>query len=233
MITTGSRPEYLAQSIRSLVENSADWSQHTLTLVMDGSNEGCSFNGLKNFTYIDSTDPMGASRARNIGAGSIPKYHRQSHVMFLDDDVYMVKGWDEAIRTTFGLAGKSSIVSAYGHPFNREEEAYSPLIKKPLVISSVCMAMSWEVFDVIGPWDEPGGSGASEDYALCMRAKERTSGICSGHICEFAVTNPHYCLHTGLTSSAGRRIVGYEEEAAQNDALLDLHGIRGKVIFTQ
>ncbi len=45
------------------------------------------------------------------------------------------------------------------------------------------------------------------------------------------MTDPQCIIHTGLMSSTGKPIVGYTELAEQNDKLLDVHGIRGKVIF--
>ena len=228
MITTISRPELLKQSLDSLEKNSADWSKHHLTLVVDGA--GVRFP--KNYypypvpakTTIKLYEQEGASRARNVGAGSVPKHARHHDVLFLDDDVWMAPGWDTALEkiSEYVLCG---IASPYGHPFNQEEQprvADHPY-RVPLVISSVAMAMNWKLFDEIGPWDEPGGPGASEDYAICMRAKALEYG--------FVVTYPHFCLHTGLTSSKGEPIVGADLEREQNEKLLEFYGMQGKVIF--
>ena len=224
MITTLSRPELLKQSLDSLEKNATNWDSHHLTLVVDSATSEYVYRYMiPAAVLVKLSGKMGASRARNIGAGSIPKHARQRHVMFLDDDVWMAPEWDKRMEMLLGDQ-RSSICSPYGHPFNQEEEITGITYARfPLVISSVAMAMSWEAFDRFGPWDEPGGPGASEDYALCMRAKEGGYG--------FAVKRPHCCLHTGLTNSKGEPIVGADLEREQNEKLLEFYGMQGKVIF--
>ena len=234
MITTGARPELFNQSMKSLKVNAVNPGAHTLTVVKDGKS---SIETLGADTFVLNAQRVGASASRNIGAGSIRRYKRHSHVLFLDDDVYMCPGWDEKL---LDLAHQRStdISSGYGHPFNRPEFTASAIrgidgvgnvteihggYTLPLVISSVAMMMPWSIFDESGPWDEPGGPGGSEDYALCMRAKAKGYG--------FAVTEPQCVIHTGILSSSGVPIVGQKELCEQNDKLLDVYGIRGKVIF--
>ncbi len=235
-ITTAMRPDLLVQTLESVANNAADWNQHHLTLVIDGHDhwmhgKGLPKNSLPGQVLINTSDKVGASAARNIGAGSIPKHKRQEHVLFLDDDVYMCNHWDERLMELAAVC-PMDIISGYSHPYNQVELCSlirvvgvesEFLFGRPLVISSVAMMMPWYVFDQVGPWDEPGGAGASEDFALCMRAKDKGSG--------FAVTDPQCVLHTGLMSSTGQAIVGYKELCEQNDKLLDFWNIRGRVIF--
>jgi GT2 family glycosyltransferase len=227
------RPELLVQTLESVANNAADWSQHHLTLVVDGHEywmmgKRLPVKELPGQVLINTSDRVGASAARNIGAGSIPKYRRQQHVLFLDDDVYMVNRWDEKLMQ-LAAACPIDIISGYSHPYNQLELCSLILddrefnFGRPLVVSSVAMMMAWKTFDDVGPWDEPGGPGGSEDYAICMRAKDR------GH--DFAVTDPQCVLHTGLMSSTGTAIVGYKELCEQNDKLLDFWNIRGRVVF--
>lgn len=229
MITTGMRPDLLVQSLESLANNAADWASHHLTLVIDGHDHWLKGEGLKKplpgNVLINTSERVGASAARNIGAGSVPRYRRQEHVLFLDDDVFMCPNWD-AILWTLAAMRPLRIVSGYGHPFNqaeRHETMTGFSWMEPLVISSVAMMMPWALFDIVGPWDEPGGPGGSEDYALCMRAKDKLYG--------FAVTDPQCVIHTGLISSGGTAIAGCKELYEQNDKLLDFWNIRGRVTF--
>lgn len=229
LITNLSRPQLTKQSLDSLQENAVNRDSHHLTLVVDGATgrEITDFvksvpDGISVDVMIKTASRVGASRARNIGAGSVPKYRRQEHVMFCDDDIYACPGWDEklmAIQATSMEIGR--ITSGYSHPYNicEPREGYG----EPLVISSVAMMMDWELFDKYGPWDEPGGAGASEDYALCMRVAK--------HKFVFAVTEPQCIIHCGLRSSTGEKIVGHEELVVQNMELVDLYGLQGKVIF--
>ena len=237
LITTGNRPELLNQTMASLIQNAAEPAAHHLTVVCDG--RIVQFDRSMPNTIIVNTTSQGASASRNIGAGSVPKYRRREGVLFLDDDVYMCKDWDARLMSLATWAPRS-IISGYSHPYNQVEAKIGHNITErdnegnvktlfevrygePLVISSVAMMMSWELFDIVGPWDEPGGPGGSEDYALCMRAKEK------GY--DFAVTDPQCVLHTGLLSSKGEKIVGHEELIVQNMNLTQLYGIEGKVTF--
>lgn len=234
LITTGMRPDLLVQSMESLANNAADWSQHHLTLVFDAPEPGYGLAiPYEPNTEIVLNPRVNASAARNIGAGSIPKYRRQENVLFLDDDVYMCPGWDEKLNLLSAVR-PTRIYSGYSHPYNVAEPYGHPIhtleipdywfkYGEPLVISSVAMMMPWKIFDDVGPWDEPGGPGGSEDYAICMRAKDKGYG--------FAVTDPQCVIHTGLTSSRGEQIVGYKELAQQNWDLIDLYQLKGKVTF--
>lgn len=234
IITSGKRPELLIQTLESIQQNCANINSHTITLVVDGPRwqflDGIPTMGM---TVIVNPESYGASRSRNIGAGSIPKYRRQDHVMFLDDDVYMCNKWDEKLAL-LAAALPERICSGYSHPFNIAEPKLKPIntlefhdyglaYGEPLVISSVCMAMPWRIFDEVGSFIEPGGPGGSEDYAFCMAAKDAGFG--------FAVTEPQSVIHAGVMSSGGTAIVGYKELCEQNDKLLDFHNIRGRVIF--
>lgn len=247
VITTATRTDLLTQTLESAANNAEHWEQHHLTLVIDGHDHWLKgkpvSRELPGHVLINTAESVGASRARNIGAGSIPRYRRQEHVLFLDDDVYMVPNWDKRLSDLARWTG-NRILSGYSHPFNQCEHKTATVstsrrvehptgivesteqinYDEPLVISSVSMMMPWDIFDAVGPWDEPGGPGGSEDYALCMRAKDRRHG--------FAVTDPHCVLHTGLMSSSGSAIVGYKELCEQNDKLLDFYNIRGQVIFS-
>jgi hypothetical protein len=233
MITTWARPDLLNQSIRSLIDNAADWRSHDLTIVLDDERQN--YSEQAHFarpasTLIRNNGRQGASASRNIGAGSIPRYRRQEHVLFLDDDVYMCQNWDMRLMQLAAAVGPGSIISGYSHPFNHCEPAMNldgelrTLYGIPLVVSSVAMMMPWIVFDDVGPWDEPGGPGGSEDFALCMRARDKF-----GY--RFAVTDPQCVIHTGLMSSGGTGIAGYKELCEQNDKLLDFWNIRGRVTF--
>jgi GT2 family glycosyltransferase len=124
----------------------------------------------------------------------------------------------------------AQIISGYSHPYNQCQDAYfqpagSPLIHYciPLVISSVAMMMPWALWDDVGYFTEPGGPGGSEDYDYCMRAKAKGYG--------FAVTEPQCVLHTGVTSSSGKPIVGADLVRENNARLEKIHGVEGKVRY--
>ena len=235
-ITNGSRPDLLYQTLMSAAESASDWNECTLTVVYDGIAPIIIPTRLGP-TLIHNTKRQQASASRNIGAGSIPKYRRGDYVLFLDDDVYCCPGWDKALLDCYDRAHSTiaplpngcvgwmrekanRIISGYSHPFNNCEKRAG--WGEPLVISSVAMMMPWKIFDEVGPWDEPGGRGASEDYAMCCRARDKY-----GY--GFAVTEPQCIIHTGLKSNDGQEIVGYHELQNQNNALIQQYGLEGKV----
>lgn len=236
MITTRTREQLLHQSMASLIDNATDVDAFQLTIVWDG--ELLAYGAhlpRPTSTLIINRQRYGASASRNIGAGSIPKYRRQKYVMFLDDDVYMCPGWDAKLLELATVKARC-IISGYSHPYNiaekvREHTATSFTNPRwvtlefgvPLVVSTVCMMMPREIWDDVGPFDEPGGPGGSEDYALCMKAKAKGYG--------FAITEPQCVIHCGLTSSSGKQIVGFDQMVEQNHKLEVIHGIQGKVKY--
>lgn len=229
VISTGSRPALLRQTLTSLRLNAADWSHHHLTVVLDGRVSVEVRNLVEDSaadTIIINQKRVGASRSRNIGASSIPVYLRQRDVMFCDDDVAFAYHWDAAIDRVATEFRENQfadfLISPYGHPYNLERDCLSPNMRLPTVLSSVAMMMPWRVWDRIGPWDEPGGSGCSEDVAICARANVLDMAM--------AVTSPHAAIHCGLTSSNGKPIVGSRELASMNDALIQKLNLQGKVL---
>lgn len=222
LITTDSRPALVDQSVRSMVDNADRWGDHALTIVVDGGGSRIADEFEPHFTIINR-NRQGASASRNIGACSIPKYRRQSHVMFLDDDVFMCPGWDVRLMELADQFPRS-IVSGYGHPYNHAEmhsfalNGHMVPYGEPLIISTVCMLMPWALWDDVGFFSEPGGPGGSEDYDFCVRAVKKQY--------DFVISEPHLVIHTGLMSSSGKPIIGHREMVDQNKRLVELHGLK-------
>lgn len=225
MITTGKRPELLQQSLLSMHLNTVVNERYSLTVVVDGG-VGFDFHRLNPLTFYDTLivnqHAVGASASRNIGSSSIPKYRRGSHVCFFDDDVYACPGWDRTLLS-LSKALPGALVSGHGHPYNHGDLGGEdlPPHTKPLVISTVNFFMPWSMWDHVGWFTEPGGAGGSEDHDWCCRASRLGYG--------FAVSEPQVILHCGLTSSTGKKIVGYEEMVKQNEWLIAEHGIKGVI----
>src|SRR5262245_1799757 len=108
MITNGKRLELARQSQDSLCGNAKNHDSYNMIIVCDGwAPEGRPTDWI---TYISAPPYSGASRCRNIGASSIPRYRRGQYVMFVDDDVYMCPGWDEIlIKVSKGLNGQAIV----------------------------------------------------------------------------------------------------------------------------
>ncbi len=235
LITTGSRPELLQQSLLT-VRSNASTLDHSVTAVVDGYKQRATYMPWTDLVdrLIVNIDNCGASASRNIGSSSIPKYRRGKYVLFLDDDVYMCPKWDDKLLELATKYRTNDIISGYSHPFNHAEivtENTTTSLREPkwvknqygvpLVISSVAMFMPWSIFDDVGYWKEPGGAGGSEDYDYSMRAKAKGYG--------FAVTHEQCILHTGMTSSNGNKIVGYQESVDLNERLVREYGLKDVV----
>lgn len=224
LITTGSRPRLLEQSLRSLRENAAHWDRHALTLVVDGKAGINNLGGdgpqtLPNRVIINS-ERQGASRSRNIGASSTPKYLRKDAVMFCDDDIYACEGWDYRLAACLEHR-KRTAVSGHAHPYNHtilgDTRHFGYQITT--VLSTVNITCPWEIWDSVGWFQEPGGAGASEDVDWCLRA------TAAGY--DLALSQPHCVIHCGLTSGNGNKIVGYEHMVAQNRQLISMYRLTG------
>src|SRR5215471_13735083 len=199
MVTNGKRADLLHQSLDSLHDNCTEEDQMNVVVVHDGLMSPSEHS-------IGDVDidvrQCGASRCRNIGASSVPKYRRGQYVMFVDDDVYMCPGWDERFTK---LVQHIDVVSGHAHPFNHTvlDERHDYIMTT--VLSTVNLFMPWETWDQVGYFAEPGGPGGSEVVDWCKRAQEHGSML--------LVTKPHCVIHTGLTNSKGEWIVGYEQVA--------------------
>lgn len=226
LITTLARIDTVVQSLQSLTDNAVDPDRHDMVLVFDGPEidmvptpKGpCQL-------IVTEKDKVGASRSRNIGASSIPKYRRQSHVMFIDDDVYMCPHWDEKLELALSVYD-NSVVSGHAHPFNLptgEMRHKGVSVQSAGVLSTVNMCMPWEIWDDVGWFVEPGGAGGSEDVEWSGRATKKGYGL--------LVTEPQCVIHTGLTSSNGKQIVGYDQMVEQNKRLVGHYRLEGKVVM--
>jgi GT2 family glycosyltransferase len=232
VISNLSRPELFQQTMDSIDQNTDYKKQHSLTVVIDDPpafpyvNKDPERESLGGKIIINSPR-VGASRARNIGASSIPKYRRNKYVMFFDDDIYALPHWDTKLIEL--IECKNGIISGYGHPYNVAAPEFCYVHKlnygTPLVISTCAMMMPWHIWDETGFFVEPGGTNGSEDHNFCMRAKDKGYGV-------FAVSEPHSIIHTGLGSTYGGKIVGFDELSAQNAKLERHYGIAGKVKYS-
>lgn len=232
LITTLNRRDILRQSIESMIQNAADWSRHTLTIVQDGAWDS-RHPAIEDYaqSWI-KTRGVGASRARNIGAASVPMYLRQDHIMFVDDDIYACPNYDKIIESTLKVlptewCRHGVALSSHSHPFNHHTGSYifeGIPVHAAGVLSTVHMTMPWWMWDIVGPFAEPGGAGGSEDVDWCKRANKEGYGL--------AVTEPECIIHTGIHSSTGKPIVGAELVQARNKELEKIHGVEGRVVYS-
>ena len=228
LITAGARWEMLKQSITSIINNAADWSKHELIVSTD-----CWTPDTQQLDWITRycgrfiiNRKLGASAARNIGAASIPKYKRQEYVCFFDDDVYCCPEWDSQLEGVLNAPQYQPWrgVSGHAHPYNHTVLGRCSGGLMTNVLSTVNIACPWSMWDDVGWFTEPGGPGGSEDVDWSARATKKAYGL--------AVTVPQCVIHTGVTSSSGKPIVGADLVMENNHKLEKIHGVEGKVIYT-
>lgn len=224
LVTTRYRRALLDQSIGSMVKNATYWDQHTLTVVEDAAHSkgGDIWRHYGVGSYIINDLYPGASASRNVGAASIPHYKRQDIVTFFDDDMYCLPAWDVAVEEAVAVWGPELAVSGHAHPFNHGEGVYAAgvgesvsSIERAGVLSTVHISTTWEVFDNVGYFTEPGGPGGSEDVDWCKRAVEKGVGL--------VVTHPHTVIHCGLKEG---KLVGFEMVLERNRELCKQYGLR-------
>ena len=218
MVTNDKRRILTRQAIESLMDNST--KLHAINVVVVHDNTRGTGEEEYGDVEIFIGDSVGASRCRNIGASSVPKYRRGQYVMFCDDDVYMCPGWDERLIK----AHLRGIISGHAHPYNHTVLTDFGYAYSTTVLSTVHMFMEWDVWDQIGFFVEPGGPGGSEDVNYCQRATQLHFSL--------NVTKPHCVIHTGMTNSRGERIVGYIHVAERNNTIESQYGLQGKVIYS-
>lgn len=231
LITTGKRPELLTQTMKSLKDNALH--EYSLTMVWDGSpyirDWSLWGDGATPSSFVVNPTPQGASASRNIGASSIPKYRRQEHVMFIDDDTYLLPGWDDHLERAAKALDGQAVLSGHAHPFNQSLGEYrlpghiqTVILQAAGVLSTVHLLMPWTIWDTVGYFVEPGGPGGSEDVEWCARATKLGYGL--------AVTDPMCVVHCGLTSSSGQKIVGYDLMMEMNKGLNQTYAA-GRIVY--
>ena len=203
VVTNGSRPTLLKQTLRSLRENATRAESHRVVVSWDNGN--------------------GACEARNRGTTLFKQ--RQEFMMLADDDVYFVPGWDVTLVNALG-AMNGLVVSGHAHPFNHGLGVYKAggaEFEAAGVLSTVHLAMPWSIWDDAGMLHGRGGPGGSEDVEWCKRVVDLGFGL--------AVTRPMCVIHCGFTNSVGGALVGEEHMRKMNDELIELNGLQGKVII--
>lgn len=221
LITNGSRPRLLEQTLRTLYDNTPV-DQFNLVLVFDGLPQ----NGLPpNATYDNSVTVWPpchiVGRLKNLGAyWSERQFGRGEWLCFIDDDMAFSPGWLEKIQQQIADHNQVRLLGSCRHPFhgiNKVLGTYSRLdsegpkpedfdgsfVEVTDAVAGYCHFMRWSTWDKFGPYDAHAkGTGQSEDFALCRKIVDAGGKV--GYI------HPPVMAHTGLTSSEGKPILGGE-----------------------
>jgi len=212
LITNGSRPRLLAQTLRTLYVNTpAD--QYTLTMVTDGHIEfPFEQDWGERISVIGMRPPCNiVGRLKNLGAyWSEKQFGRGEWLCFLDDDIALFPGWLEKMTAVLSAchaegrteAGRVRILGGVRHPYhgvNRTLENHPVVITD--AVAGYCHLMRWTQWERWGPYDAHAkGTGQSEDWKICRDIVDYGGTV--GYI------HPPVMAHCGVTDSLGRPAIG-------------------------
>jgi SAM-dependent methyltransferase len=213
LITDGSRPELFKQTLDSAKANAADWSRHQIYPVFDGTLEDqmafqAAHGVLMGGTYVKS----GVGAAKNRGTTLIPKPKPDDLLMFLDDDLYLLPGWDSAFEDTIAARelGGAPVTQLGGwrHPYHERGRQLGQGRKGGIygvdAVTGNCFVIRWSDWIKYGPFpDNAIGPGQSEDFALSQRIKQGGGLV--------ATLDPPVAIHCGLVNSDGEPATGWRE----------------------
>jgi len=231
VLITRDRPELTKQTIESMKKNAADWSKHRLLVVFDGWPAELSDvmhplleSDLNMGVSIRWTGKqLGVGGAKNFGAETlwVDNEHYDSLLMFSDNDMYYLPGWDENLSLSF--SDPITQLGGWRHPFHKKGKGI--LIgtaqrsqKDPHVgieynsfevdaVTGNCFVMRWNDWMNYGPFDSNAlGPGQSEDFALSQKIKAGGGVV--------ATLDPPVAIHCGLGNSEGKPATGWMEMKA-------------------
>ena len=216
VMITRDRPELTAQTIESMRRNAADWSRHILTIVYDGTADEerafareCYRLQIPWYLNICTGKQLGVGGAKNTGAEYCKEYGSSELLMFTDNDMYYLPGWDEHLEKglesgIYKYPASREIVQLGGwrHPYHAGV-TYQDKIEVDAVTGN-CFIIRWSDWLKYGPFDANAiGPGQSEDYALSQRIKAAGGVV--------ATLDPPIAIHCGLVNSVGEPATGWRE----------------------
>ncbi len=214
LITNGSRPHLLEQTLRTLFE-SAPRDQFNVTLVLDGIDAWCVCKPIYNVNLsLVITDPAChvIGRLKNVGAyWSEKQFGRGEWLCFIDDDIAVRQNWLAVMIEQTELNNAVRITGGCRHPFHGVNQRVGspsflkdgPCIEITDAVAGYCHFMRWSTWDRFGPYDAHAkGTGQSEDFAICRKIVDAGGKV--GYI------HPPVMAHCGITDSNGKTILGAE-----------------------
>jgi hypothetical protein len=224
LITNGARPRLLAQTLRTLYENTPA-RDYNLTVVGDGnikwpfSGDSCEDpinDWHEQLSVIRTAPPCHiVGRLKNLGAyWSEKQFGRGEWLCFLDDDMAFFPGWLDAMGEALKDSNQVRILGSVRHPFHKPNAALGAIhswgspadkayrdIELTDAVAGYCHFMRWSTWDKFGPYDAHAkGTGQSEDFPICRKVVDAGGKV--GYI------YPPVMAHCGITNSEGKPILG-------------------------
>ena len=177
------------------------------------------------FTLLDGlAGRLGA--LRNAAARVACAHHDPEHLHFVDDDVYFRSRWIDHFLFSLCRNDRVGIIGGDRHPYHKPHEvplAYRRAMEvggfeQTDAVAGYSMFMSANTYSRLGGFPEEGrGIGASEDWAICQKARR------SGMVVGYSTARP--VLHCGLTNSNGQPATGADQILANKPTDEDVKGV--------
>lgn len=236
VLITRDRPELTEQTIHSMIASAADWSKHRLLIVVDGVESADpevvrvvrKWDAHRNTHHVLIPKQLGVGGAKNFGAtwfvsqpsrarilgpeGVRPDDFNEPLLMFSDDDMYYLPGWDAAFEEVMALGDCDEApidqLGGWRHPYHQlgcqVHQGTKGGVYEVDAATGNCFVIRWSDWLRYGPFDANAtGPGQSEDYALSQRIRAG-GGI-------VATLDPPVAIHCGLVNSAGEPATGWRE----------------------
>lgn len=197
VVTDGRRPQLLAQTLKSL--------------------------GNQNMRIVfDPEHAMGVGGSKNYGAKMI--YRSCDVVMFSDDDMYYLPGWEQKVEQAYHKKMVRGItqLGLWSHPYNHVTDVIDG-IGSVNAAHGGAFVMSWDDWDRLsGFMDNAHGPGKSEDWEFSQRIIKEGGKV--------ACMVPFVAIHCGITNCEGKPATGADMMRALADAKIRVHGLDGVLV---
>lgn len=170
--------------------------------------------------YVLNTASAGRLGAlRNTAAHIAQVAYPSDYLHFVDDDVYFREGWFDQLYRTLVQSRQIAIVGGDRHPYHKPNALMKgTAFETTDAVAGYSMFMHASTFTALGRFPTEGnGIGASEDWALCQKARRM------GRLVGYCTTRP--VLHCGLTNSNGQPATGAAEILANKPTDEDVKGV--------
>jgi GT2 family glycosyltransferase len=190
---------FLKLCIRGIEKNSA-FKHQVIVHVNDGSDGTLSWIREKGIEYTVSAENIGICKAVNLATGLV----NMPYVVYMNDDMYCLPGWDEEIIAEIKKAGtenfmfsatmiepyytgnKCVIVSDFGRDVNSFSEE-KLLEKAPLLMKEDWYGSTWpptvvstEIWKNVGAYSEEFSPGMASDDDFAMKMWQQGCRIYKG-----------------------------------------------------
>lgn len=157
---------------------------------------------------------------RNAATRVARAHHDPEYLHFVDDDVYFRDGWIDDFLFSMYQHDRVGIIGGDRHPYHKPLGCVDKAdgFEQTDAVAGYSMFMRTDTYSRLGGFPSEGkGIGASEDWAICQKARR------SGMVVGYSTARP--VLHCGLTNSNGQPATGADQILANKPTDEDVKGV--------